>query len=181
MGYFDEAKASRDEENSLEHSSGPWKKHKYLKKIGKVYYYAKKSSEYWKDALQREKDANDIAAEKGASIFSNTKPIHDNVTKEGYDKARKDRDLYLRRSSEYGHMALNEAEKLLGKRGGKILHNLIEKYADVKVKNESYSKEKERRKKLENFDREGHQAKKKYDYIHLKNGKYYSYSKDRSK
>lgn len=52
MGYFDDAKASREEENTLEHSSGAWKKHKYIQKIGEganaVYKYAKKSAkETW--------------------------------------------------------------------------------------------------------------------------------------
>ena len=46
MGYFDDAKASREDENTLEHSSGAWKKHKYIQKIGEganaVYKYAKK-------------------------------------------------------------------------------------------------------------------------------------------
>lgn len=45
MGYFDDAKAAREEENSLEHSSGAWKKHKYIQKIGEganaKYKYAK--------------------------------------------------------------------------------------------------------------------------------------------
>lgn len=49
MGYFDDAKASREEENSLEHSSGPWKKHKYIQKIGTgakaVYKYSKKAAD----------------------------------------------------------------------------------------------------------------------------------------
>ena len=46
MGYFDDAKAAREEENSLEHSSGPWKKHKYTSKKGEGknarYYYSTK-------------------------------------------------------------------------------------------------------------------------------------------
>lgn len=49
MGYFDDAKASREEENTLEHSSGAWKKHKYIQKIGEganaVYKYSKKAAD----------------------------------------------------------------------------------------------------------------------------------------
>ena len=49
MGYFDDAKAAREEGNSLEHSSGPWKKHKYIQKIGEganaVYKYSKKAAD----------------------------------------------------------------------------------------------------------------------------------------
>lgn len=48
-------------EGSLSHSLGPWKKHKYIKKIGDKYIYAKtaieenkKASEYYKQATQAE-------------------------------------------------------------------------------------------------------------------------------
>ncbi len=60
MGYFDDAKASREEENSLEHSSGAWKKHKYIQKIGTgakaKYKYAKdKAKETWDTKVTGEK------------------------------------------------------------------------------------------------------------------------------
>lgn len=56
MGYFDDAKASREEENTLEHSSGAWKKHKYIQKIGTgakaVYKYSKKAGGKVVDAIK---------------------------------------------------------------------------------------------------------------------------------
>lgn len=65
MGYFDDAKASREEENTLEHSSGAWKKHKYIQKIGEganaVYKYAKKkvdtdvTGKAYKDEAERQR------------------------------------------------------------------------------------------------------------------------------
>ena len=82
MGYFDDAKASREEENTLEHSSGPWKKHKYIQKIGEganaVYKYAKNAdktitgSAYKKEAKdekERAEYANELAG-KGTKDYN---------------------------------------------------------------------------------------------------------------
>lgn len=69
MGYFDDAKASREEENTLEHSSGAWKKHKYIQKIGEganaVYKYtsnklaANRKKFFEKSGLKAQKELND--------------------------------------------------------------------------------------------------------------------------
>lgn len=73
MGYFDDAKASREEENTLEHSSGAWKKHKYIQKIGEgasaKYKYAKDKitgESYKRDAENyRNKSNSDSEYAKG--------------------------------------------------------------------------------------------------------------------
>lgn len=159
-------------EEYLEHSykGSVWKKHKYIQKIGHIYRYNKKSTEYWKDALDREDDAYGIAQAKGEADFRGEK-YGDGVTKDAYDKAMKDRDLYLRRSNEYGNMALNEAEKLFGKTGGKLLNNLISKYANVKVYNEDYDTNQARKAKQKDLDRESYLATKKVGHIRTVDGK----------
>lgn len=85
MGYFDYAKASREEENTLEHSSGPWKKHKYIQKIGEganaVYKYAKKSAKARSDWKYNEERAN---AWSKASIKENDR-YNDLVNEYGTD------------------------------------------------------------------------------------------------
>lgn len=58
-------------EEYLAHSKGPWKKHKYVKKVGNKYYYAG-SKGYYK-ALATTDDANYTDAQKRAAKKVNTR------------------------------------------------------------------------------------------------------------
>lgn len=72
----------------LYHSSGPWKKHKYLKKIGNTYIYAKKSRELEKNAknLAQEYDKEKAIADEAGKQFRRN-PFADN-SDVVYDKWR---------------------------------------------------------------------------------------------
>lgn len=78
MGYFDAA--IQEKENRLEHSSGPWKKHKYIRKDGDKYVYSnsglvygdRKSAEkaaanddFWYDENSKRSDG---LSERGAQV-----------------------------------------------------------------------------------------------------------------
>lgn len=118
MGYFDDAKASREEENTLEHSSGPWKKHKYIQKIGEganaVYKYAKKKVDtditgnaYKKEAgIQKFKseDASDFA--KHVKKEAESIGTLDTVTRGG----TLTRDIYNRNANEAAYHGRKAAE-----------------------------------------------------------------------
>ncbi len=77
MGYFDDAKASREEENTLEHSSGAWKKHKYIRKVtgenGKTRYVYTSDSEVVSEsnAKNKSKQASDLAKAKARVLNGN--------------------------------------------------------------------------------------------------------------
>lgn len=69
-------------ERALEHSSGPWKKHKYLKKIGDKYVYAKSELA---SAMVRTKD-------KLAETVQNAKDIHETF-KDASETRKEQREL----------------------------------------------------------------------------------------
>lgn len=111
MGYFDDAKASREEENTLEHSSGAWKKHKYIQKIGEganaVYKYSKKAGGKVVDAIKNPdksitgsyyKDQADMENMKSEveSSWVNSK----SVTPEMSNKYAKNAELHGRKAAE---------------------------------------------------------------------------------
>ena len=123
MGYFDEAKAAREEENSLEHSSGPWKKHKYIQKIGEgasaKYKYAKDkwnkdvTGKAYKDEAKDEKQRAEYAGKR--SDIGYTRLIDgrdvDNVQNGGANLTFK-KGTEWARSSEYHGRKAAEAESV---------------------------------------------------------------------
>lgn len=118
MGYFDEAKAAREEENSLEHSSGAWKKHKYIQKIGEganaVYRYAKKKvdTDITGNAYKKEAGIQKFKSEDASDFAKNVKKeaesigTLDTVTRGG----TLTRDIYNRNANEAAYHGRKAAE-----------------------------------------------------------------------
>lgn len=118
MGYFDEAKAAREEETTLEHSSGPWKKHKYIQKIGEganaVYKYAKKKvdTDITGNAYKREAGIQKFKSEDSSDFAKDVKKeaesigTLDTVTRGG----TLTRDIYNRNANEAAYHGRKAAE-----------------------------------------------------------------------
>jgi len=107
MGYFDEAKAAREEENSLEHSSGTWKKHKYIQKIGEgasaKYKYAKdKVKETWNKDITGKDYLDEAGEQERKSKLRSTMAKVGGINETG--------DADLMKSAEYHGRKAAEAE-----------------------------------------------------------------------
>ena len=118
MGYFDEVKAAREEENTLEHSSGAWKKHKYIQKIGEganaVYKYAKKKvdTDITGNAYKKEAGIQKFKSEDSSDFAKDVKKeaesigTLDTVTRGG----TLTRDIYNRNANEAAYHGRKAAE-----------------------------------------------------------------------
>lgn len=146
MGYFDDAKAAREEENSLEHSSGPWKKHKYIQKIGEgakaVYKYSKKTGGKVVDAIKNPdksitgsyyKDQADMENMKSEveSSWVNSK----SVTPEMSNRYAKNAEIHGRKAAEaesnYATKSLKGISETTVKKGKNFLNNFFKSTTKV--------------------------------------------------
>ena len=129
------------EDRYLAHSKGPWKKgHKYIKKIGNIYYYAKKSNEFSKSSKEDFAEAKRIRGDLGyneterldgrSTGYNKLKNLYSN----NYIKTRNSANKNHRLSSTYHDMAVREAQSIFGKRGGEIVAKIMEKVARPKKK-----------------------------------------------
>lgn len=115
MGYFDDAKASREEENTLEHSSGPWKKHKYIQKIGEganaVYKYAKKKVDTDITGKDYKKEATDqkIKAREANTAANYSRTADPEYYVGGQDAMNKQTEKFASKAEYHGRKAA-EAE-----------------------------------------------------------------------
>lgn len=135
MGYFDDAKASREEENTLEHSSGAWKKHKYIQKIGEgasaVYKYSKKNitGSYYKDEAEKEEARRD-QAERQRDFETNGYKYYKDLEKEYGDDAKEMEETYRLNKSK-GNM--NDTVRAIGE-GSAIKKYLANEYGKAAQK-----------------------------------------------
>lgn len=118
----------------LQHSAKgtTWKNHKYIKKIGDVYYYKQKASDYkhlsndydnlMKKQAEKDKNKNKIQINDEASIT----PIVKNSEK--VEKLRKERDYNKSRSNAYNQLAaqtLKSISKDILSSGKKLFDSII--------------------------------------------------------
>ena len=93
--------------NWLVHSKGPWKEHKYIKKIGNKYFYSAKSSVSKKEGYEDVPDKYDwendprLSDEDKQALYAHMSSYGDSVydTKMELKAAEQDYDLMLRMSS----------------------------------------------------------------------------------
>ncbi len=116
-----------------------WKKgHKYLKRIGNVYYYAKKANEFDYERSEDQKAADANIKWYGSWGVRSKSP---NLVGKNYAKIKRD---YIqssnsaaknkRLSNTYSNMATTEAQKLFGEKAGKVFAGAMKLVAKPKKK-----------------------------------------------
>ena len=121
------------EDTYLSHSfkGTHWKKgHKYIKRIGNVYYYAKKANEFrkaakkdWHEEGRTRDDFGLLARNKINGIYS---PSEYNNRVNHYISTRNSATKNDRLAKTYSDMARKEAQKLFGKKGGEVFSKIAE-------------------------------------------------------